>query len=62
MNLSEYLEKYEIPVSTAAKEIGYSRQRLYQIISGERPGTLLILSLVDWSKNEISIESLLQNN
>jgi len=60
MNLSEYLVKNEIPVAFAAKELGYSRQRLYQVMSGEsQAGAELIRRIMDWSHRQVDFKTLL---
>ena len=63
MNLSEYLTKNEIPVSTAARELGYSRQRIYQVKSGQsQPGAELIRRIMDWSHRQIDFKTLLYSH
>ena len=60
MDLETWLKKNEMPVIDFADAIGYSRQRIYQIINKERTaGADLIRAIRGYTKEEVSVESLL---
>jgi transcriptional regulator with XRE-family HTH domain len=62
MKLDAYLKKRNISVSDAAEVLGYSRQRLYQIMSGtSQPGRVLALRIVAWSKGKVTLKDLIAN-
>jgi len=61
MKLQTYLHKKRISVSDAAEVLGYSRQRLYQVISGTHPpGRVLALRIVDWTNGKVDLKSLME--
>jgi len=63
MKLDAYLKKRNISVSNAAEVLGYSRQRLYQVLSGtSQPGRVLALRIVDWSKGQVTLKDLITDS
>jgi len=61
-DLETWLKENNISVAQAAKDIGYTRQRLYQIIrncKNRSAGADLIRKLLKYTNNEVSVDSLL---
>ena len=60
MKLQDYLQKRKMSVAEAADELGYTRQRLYQVMSGSYPpGRVLALKIIEWSKGKVDLKSLI---
>ena len=60
MNFKDWLDLHNISVIEAAEAIGYTRQRLYQVITNETPaGAELIRAILEFTNHEVSAQSLL---
>jgi hypothetical protein len=60
MNFKGWLDYHKVSVIEASQLLGYSRQRLYQVINQENPaGAELIRAILKLTNDEVSVQSLL---
>ncbi len=60
MSLKQYLQRNNIPVAKAAKELNVSRQHIYDMTGGcAYPSRKLAIRIEEWSRGELTKERLL---
>jgi hypothetical protein len=59
MKHKDYLTSRNITVQEFSDKVGKSRQRIYQVISGDPPGRDLGLAIIRETKNKVTWEDLL---